>query len=105
MIVGVADDGAPVGVEADGFPSEDRMSLHLVNIVNSRMSPQAMARIHISFDDYEEVRVMRVACQSSPAPVYVKDGNQESFYIRTGPATTELTPSQTVSYIQQHPRW
>ena len=105
LVIGVADDGAPVGIDTDRFSDEDAMSLHLVNIGNSRMGPSAMARTHISFDDYEDVRVMRVACQPSPAPVYVKDGNQESFYIRTGPATTELTPSQIQSYINQHPKW
>ena len=36
LVIGVADDGTPVGIEADKFPSEDKMYLHLVNIMKSR---------------------------------------------------------------------
>ncbi len=35
------------------------------------------------------------------SPVYVKDGNMERFYIRTGPSSTELTASQIQEYIKQ----
>jgi hypothetical protein len=37
----------------------------------------------------------------SPKPVFLKDGETEYFYIRTGPSTTQLTASQTQEYIQQ----
>ena len=100
LIIGVADDGTPVGIEEDDFDNEDRMALHLVNIGNDRMGPQAMASVHIHFDDYEETRVMVADCRMSPAPVYVKDGNREYFYIRTGPSTTELGASHIHDYIR-----
>ena len=34
-------------------------------------------------------------------PTFVKDGEIERFYVRTGPATTELSASQTQEYIKQ----
>jgi hypothetical protein len=101
LVIGVSDDGSPVGVEADGFENDDKMSLHLVNIVGSRVGASVMARLQVHFGDYDDARVMIVKCQESPVPVFVKDGNTERFFIRTGPATTELTPSQTVEYIKQ----
>ena len=101
LIVGVADDGTPVGVEVDRFPNEDKMSLHLVNIVKSRIGPQAMTAMHAHFEDYEDSRVMIVECHKASAPVFVKDGDIERFYIRTGPSTTELSASQTQDYIKQ----
>jgi len=101
LIIGVSDDGTPVGIKTDGFPSEDKMSLHLVNIVKDRMGPEAMTAMNIHFDDYEDNRVMVVRCKRSSGPVYVKDDNVERFYIRTGPSTTELTLSQAQSYIKQ----
>ncbi len=103
LVVGVRDDGTPLGVEADEFASEDKMGLHLVNLVNVRMGPSAMTFAHVRFDEYEERRVMVVECHKSAKPVFVKDGDAEHFYIRTGPSTTQLTPSQTQEYIQQ--RW
>ena len=103
LIIGVADDGTPVGIEKDNFSNEDRMNLHLVNIGNDRMGPQAMTAVHAHFDDYEDCRVMVVDCQRSAVPVYLKDkdGNKESFFIRTGPSSTELTASQIQDYIKQ----
>jgi hypothetical protein len=45
--------------------------------------------------------MMIVRCQKSPAPVFMKDGEHERFYVRTGPSTTELKASQTLDYIKQ----
>ncbi|MBC8468351.1 MAG: DUF262 domain-containing protein [Planctomycetes bacterium] len=101
LIVGVSDDGSPIGIETDGFPNEDKMSLHLVNIVKSRMGIQAMTSLHAHFDDHDDCRVMVVKCRRAPSPVFVKDGETERFYIRTGPSTTELSASQTQEYVNR----
>jgi hypothetical protein len=101
LVIGVSDNGNPVGIQADGFDNEDKMNLHLVNIVKSRMGIPAMTTLHVHFDDYEGYRVMVVKCRKALKPVFVKDGDTERFYIRTGPSTTELTPSQTQDYIKQ----
>ena len=101
LIVGVSDDGSPVGIETDGFPNEDKMGLHLVNIVKSRMGIQAMTSLHAHFDDHDDCRVMVVKCRRAPSPVFVKDGETERFYIRTGPSTTELSASQTQEYVKR----
>ena len=101
LVIGVSDDRTPVSIEADNFPSTDKMSLHLVNIVNAQLGPHAMTLIHTSFDNFEDSRVLVVNCQRSPTEVYVRDGNIQRFYVRTGPATTELTGSNMVGYINQ----
>ena len=97
--MGVNDHGEPSGLEADRFGTEDQMSLHLVNIVRSRMGPQVMTLLRVRFEDYRGRRVMIVACPRSASPVYVKDGDIERFYVRTGPSTTELSASQTQDYL------
>jgi len=101
LVIGVSDDGSPVGIQVDGFENEDRMALHLVNIIKSRLGIQAMTGVHIHFDDLDSQRIMVIACARASAPVFVKDNNTERFYIRTGPSTTELSPSQALDYIQQ----
>ncbi len=100
LIVGVSDDGTPVGVEADKFSNEDRMTLHLVNIVKARLGPRAMTAMHSHFEDYDDTRVLVIRCPRSLVPVFVKDGDVERFFVRTGPSTTELTASQTQDFIQ-----
>jgi hypothetical protein len=100
LVIGVSDDGSPVGIQADDFENEDKMSLHLVNIIKTRMGVQALTSLHAHFDDHDECRVMVVKCRKSPMPVFLKDADIERFYIRTGPSTTELSASQTQEYIK-----
>ena len=101
LIVGVADDGTPVGLEKDGFPDEDKMSLHLINLLKDRIGAQHSINIEQRFDDYNGVRVLVVECSSSPSAVYVKDGPVEKFFVRYGPSTVELTGSAAQEYIKQ----
>lgn len=102
LVVGISDDGSPVGLEPDSFPNEDKMALHLVNLINGRMGPTVMTDVHIHFEDYyDDTRVMVVRCNRSPSPVYTMIDSGEKFYIRTGPSTTELPPSQIQQYIRQ----
>jgi hypothetical protein len=101
LVIGMADDGNPVGIEVDKFDNEDKMYLHLVNLINGRIGPQHMMHIQPRFDDHDGTRVLAVECNKSKAPVYVKDGNSEKFFVRTGASTTELSVSQVQEYIAQ----
>jgi hypothetical protein len=101
LTVGVADDRTPLGIDADGFESEDKMGLHFVNLIKDGIGPSMMQFIHVRFEDYDNCRVMVIECSKAKSPVFLKDGNIERFYIRTGPSTTELSASQTQEYIKQ----
>lgn len=101
LIIGVSDDGAPVGIEADKFQSEDKMNLHLVNLIRDRIGANHMLYIHPRFDDYEEARVLIVDCLPGRSPVFVKDGSAERFFVRTGAATVELTGKKAQDFIEE----
>ena len=58
-----------------------------------------MTMVHTQFDDYQDSRVLRVLCEPSSGPVYVRSNDREQFFIRTGPATAELTGGQMVEYV------
>ena len=94
-------DGIPIGLRSDQFANEDKMALHLANLINGRIGPQHMIYIHPRFDDYDGERVLLVECWASKVPVFVKEENDERFYIRTGASTTELNSSQTHDFIKQ----
>ena len=101
LVVGVRDDRTPVGIHVDSFDSEDKMHLHLRNIVSSRMSPTAMAYFHAAFEDYEGVRIMTVRCSPAQEPVFLRAGKRpEEFYIRAGSTSTKLSLSECVEYIR-----
>ena len=101
LLIGISDDGTPVGVEADKFSSEDRMCLHLISLIKSKLGISATTSLHIHFDDYEDNRVLVVRCSKSSIPVYVKDGSDEKFFVRAGPSTAELPASQIHDYISK----
>ena len=100
LIIGVSDDGNPVGIGADGFANEDKMSLHLTNMVNAKIGGKAWASVHANFGDQDGVRVLVVRCERARSPAYVRDGDGQTFYVRTGVATVALSTSECVEYIK-----
>jgi hypothetical protein len=101
LVIGCGDDGEPIGLDADQFASEDKMHLHLVNILKERIGVTHMMYIHPRFEDLQDKRVMVVDCWPSRSPVFVKDGGVERFYIRAGASTAELSMSQVQEYAKQ----
>lgn len=101
LVIGVADDGSPVGLEADAFPNEDKLSLHLVNLLKDRIGGMHAVSVHPRFDFFEEVRVLIVECEAAKTPVWIKDGGAERFFVRYGPSTQELVGSEAVEYVKQ----
>ncbi|MFW6026976.1 MAG: hypothetical protein ACOCRX_11620 [Candidatus Woesearchaeota archaeon] len=43
-----------------------------------------------------------VECKQSEEPCFLKEGNNEEFYVKTNPATDELKRSSLVKYIENH---
>jgi hypothetical protein len=107
LFVGVSDDGTPVGVGADGFADEDKMALHLINLLKDRIGGQHALNIHPRFDDYPASgdhageRVLAIECDPSRTPVFVKDGPVERFFVRYGPSTQELGGETAQAYMRQ----
>lgn len=101
LVIGVADDGTPVGIEEDGFGSEDKMHQHLVNLIRDRLGASMMMYVHARFEDYEAVRVLTVECSPGRSPVFVKDGQAQRFYVRSGVTTLELSGQDAQTFIKQ----
>ena len=63
LVVGVGDDRSPVGIQVDGFASEDKMNLHLRHLVSTRMGPTTMAHMFTQASRTTTgVRIMVVRC-------------------------------------------
>jgi hypothetical protein len=101
LVIGCGDDGEAIGLDADEFANEDKMHLHLVNILRDRIGVTQMMYIHPRFEDLQDKRVMVVDCWPSRSPVFVKDSQAERFFIRAGASTAELSMSQVQEYAKQ----
>jgi hypothetical protein len=102
LLIGVSDDGSVTGLTADGFPNEDKMSLHLVNLIRDRIGPLFLPYVHPEFVEHEGGRVLSVRCECGPKPAFVTDGAAQRFFVRAANATAELQGQAMVDYSAQH---
>lgn len=101
LVIGVDDKGAPLGLDSDGFQSEDKMDQHLANLIRDRLGAHHAFCLHAQFEEYEQKRILTVVCDPAASPAYLKDGKDEYFYVRTGATTSELPASKIHAYIKQ----
>lgn len=100
LLIGVNDNKEPLGLDADGFESEDKLNLHLVNLLNDKIGSHWPIYVHPRFEDLDKKRILVVECSQSRVPSYVKDGDIQHFYIRAANSTKELQGSEAQEYIK-----
>lgn len=101
LLIGVADNGNLLNLKFDQFENHDRMLLHITTMVKNSLGSIFLKYIDFSIETIDEQNLLRVDCKASNIPVYMKEGNNEHFYIRTGPATTNLKLSKIHTYITE----
>jgi predicted HTH transcriptional regulator len=103
LLIGVGDDRKAVGIELDGFPDDDGFVRHLFSMIKSSMGLEASTLVAADVEFFDGKKVCSVRCRKSTRPVYLKTGGKgEEFFIRTGPSTERLGPSDLVTYVNQH---
>ncbi len=101
LLLGVADSGEICGIEADAFDNSDHCLLHVKNLLNQHIGAEFSGYIVTTIVECPEGHVVMVECRPAGSPVFLKIGKNEEFYVRSGPSSTKLTPSQTVSYVAE----
>jgi hypothetical protein len=108
LVVGIDDDGNVLGLEKDyktlsKRPDRDGYQQFLVNLVSSNMGKDSCACLSVSFQPAKGQEICVVRVNRSMRPVYIQDGQQTRFYVRTGNTTQELGTRESVDYASQ--RW
>jgi predicted HTH transcriptional regulator len=99
LLIGVKDDGEVIGIDTDGFPNEDKMGLHLVNLIKDRIGEVFLPYVHAHFEEQDGQRIMAIRCEKGPKAAYLKDGPLQRFFVRGGNATAELTGPSITEYV------
>lgn len=100
LLIGVADNGDIRGLDIDSFENEDKLNLHLTNMISSGIGNGFLPFINFKLIDFGDRKyVMRVVCKPSSKPVFFKEGKSEIFYVRSGPSSVELTGMALVRYV------
>jgi hypothetical protein len=103
LFIGIDDDGTPVGIELDKFANNDKFLLHLNNEIKQAMGETAATLVEATMHVIKNKTVCRIECRpnSSDTPVFLKfRKNEEELFVRTGPATTRLPPSQILEFMK-----
>lgn len=99
LLIGVSDDKTILGLNADGFKNDDKILLHLTNLVESSMGVVFSQFINLSVETIEEHRILRIDVKPASVPAYLNYKNDEIFYIRSGPSTSQLRVSEIYPYL------
>ncbi len=102
VLLGVDDAGTVVGLEADGFENPDKCQLHIKNLIHQHIGGEYAGFIRITLVEIHGKTAVMVECSPAHEPVFLKIGKNEEFYVRSGPSSMKLSPSQTVSYVLQN---
>ena len=105
LLLGVADDGAVVGIERDRLDNDDKFMLHLAQVVRNGLGARAGTCIDPKVQIVEGKSVCVVSCQRSPEPVFLRWKGVEAekngdFFVRSGPGTVKLSDQDTDEYIR-----
>jgi DNA-binding response OmpR family regulator len=101
LFIGVDDEGVALGLESDNFPNTDKFLLHLTTLVRNHLGGEFAPFTRPSVHRLDDRDVVVVECRPSSEPVYFRRGDDEIFYVRSGPSTQKLLPSEVVAYVSQ----
>jgi type I restriction enzyme R subunit len=105
LLLGVADDGAIVGIERDRLESDDKFMRHLAQVVRNGLGDRAGTCIDPKTQIVQGKTVCLVSCQRSPEPVFLRWKEMEAspggdFFVRSGPGTVKLPTESANEYIR-----
>jgi hypothetical protein len=99
LFIGVNDSQIVTGIEADKFENDDKALLHLTQMISERIGAHFMQFVSCAVEAIDEKKVVRIDVSPANLPAYLVNNNEEAFYVRTGPSTTDLKPSMIYDYI------
>lgn len=100
LILGVDDKKQILGLKEDNFNDDDHMMLHLTKLIQERIGIQHTRFINSNVEVSDNKKVLRVDVKPGSSPAYLLHNKDEVFYVRTGPATSQMKVSEIYNYIQ-----
>ncbi|MFI5323916.1 MAG: helix-turn-helix domain-containing protein [Thermodesulfobacteriota bacterium] len=107
LIIGVSDDGQITGLDDDyrvlKKKDRDGFGQALMTAVSQKLGTDACRLIEPVFHSISGKDVCRIIVRPAQRPVYLKEGNDTRFYLRTGVITRWLNVQEAVDFISE--RW
>ena len=100
LLIGIDDDSNILGIEADEFANEDKLMLHFKNLISQHIGLEFSKFINLAIGTIDDKTIIVVECERADRPVFLHNKNEEAFYIRSGPASVNLSISKVIRYIE-----
>lgn len=94
LLVGVNDEGRVLGLAPDNFENDDHALRHFTALLQQHLGLECAAYVDFKLRSVGGLQTLLVRCKPSQAPVFLKTGKEEEFYIRVGPSSRKLSLSQ-----------
>lgn len=100
LLVGVDDEGVILGLGKDDLPNPDRILRHLNSLISEHLGSQVAPYVQSKVVDIDGSEVLSVQCLTTPIPIFVRRGGNEAFYVRMGPSSRQLSPSEVLAHVR-----
>ncbi len=104
LIIGVDDEGKVLGLHNDywSLKKRNKEGFHqrIITLVSSKLGKDLGANIHATFHLLGTNEICSLFIEPANRPVYITEGHDTEFYLRTGNVTNSLSTSETVEYLK-----
>ena len=107
LVIGVSDSGEPLGIEVDfelfgeSQRSRDGWELRLKDLLTNALGADAMKGVAIRYEVLGAKTIAIVDVERRPRETWLRDGQNEEFYVRVANASQQLTGSSLIAYIRE----
>jgi hypothetical protein len=101
LIIGVADSGRIVGHEIDNFRNDDRYLLHVNTLIQRHVGVKFARYIRHDLRPIDGKKVLVIDVLPSEEPCFLKDNEDDQFYVRIGPASQKLSLRKAMDYLRE----
>ncbi len=103
VLIGIDDDGVPVGIEADMSTlihrNRDGFERCLVNLVKGRLGGKHCPHVRFRGVTVEGKTIAVIEVDERAEAVYCRDGNVDRYFVRAGNTTRELDVKEAFAHI------
>lgn len=104
LLIGVDDRGYLLGLDNDyvtlGKQNRDGFEQRLMLVIADKLGTDICPLIHVTFHMITDWEVCSIYIEKSHRPVYIREGENPVFYLRTGNITKSLNTQETVEYLK-----
>jgi CRP-like cAMP-binding protein len=100
LLVGVDDKRNMLGLDNDQFENDDRMLLHLNQMIQERIGTMHSRYILSGIEETDSNKLLRIDVRPADTPAYLTYKGEEYFFIRSGPSTSSIKVSEIYDYVR-----